>query len=519
MVAMVTSAAALLTLVGGSGALPGTGSTSMTSSSTVAAPTGTSYQSGFDMKKSWGNLSPYADAPSFNLPKGFPQGCELLQVHILHRHGQRYPTDSTVDAGSMEAFASALQNASRKHPGTKIGTGPLAFLNDWDYLLGVEDLLPTGAATEATSGANFWSKYGRLLYGASIGEANWNKTLNEFPNGKPRPKPVFRTTSYPRILESARWWLSGFFTNIGANSSYPQYELVIIPEQSGFNNTLSSTDTCTKGLITGAYAAAEFIPAMIKTAATRFAPFLPEDFFSKSAEIAAEEVLGMFNLCPYEYTTLGSSSFCSLFTEQEWRDFEYYLDLQYYDMYGFGSPSGRAQGIGYVQELAARLQHKLIQSSDSSINSTYDDNEKYFPLDQPLFMDMSHDDTIISVLTALGLDFFKYNPKRLPSTVAHAPKRHFKLNEITPFGAHLMYKNRNMSSRSDTEKYIRLVLNNAPIPWDGLSACDGSVNGFCPVQSFISQVPQLTKQAMFQEACFGSYNTSIPVNNGQPPLE
>jgi hypothetical protein len=275
---------------------------------------------------------------------------------------------------------------------------------------------------------------------------------------------------------------------------------------------------------------------MIKNAAKRFAAFLPDDFFSKEAEILAEEVLGMFNLCPYEYATLGSSSFCSLFTEQEWRDFEYYLDLQFYDMYGFGSPSGRAQGIGYVQELAARLQHELIESSDSSINSTYDDNEKDFPLDQRLFMDMSHDDTIVSVLAALGLDYFKYSPQGIPSTVAHAPERHFKLNEMTPFGAHLvsevwtcpkdtsfhdlqlqMYKNPDLSSKSDTEQYIRFVLNSAPLPLDGLSACDGSVNGFCPVKNFLSHVPQLTKEAMYQEACFGSYNTSISVGNGQPP--
>lgn len=255
---------------------------------------------------------------------------------------------------------------------------------------------------------------------------------------------------------------------------------------------------------------------MIEAAADRFTTYLPDDFFSKEAEPLAVEVLGVFNLCPYEYATLGSSSFCSLFTEQEWRDFEYYLDLQFYEMFGFGSASGRAKGVGYVQELAARLQHKPIKSSDSSINSTYDGNEKDFPLDQPLFMDMSHDDTIVSVLTALGLDYFKYSPRSMPSTVAHAPKRNFKLNKMTPFGAHLvfevwtcpkdtsfhdlqaqMYKNLDLPSKADTEHYIRLLLNNALLPLGGLSACDGSVNGFCPVTKFLSEVTQLTKEANY----------------------
>src|SRR5699024_7584455 len=82
---------------------------------------------------------------------------------------------------------------------------------------------------------------------------------------------------------------------------------------------------------------------------------------------------------------------------------------------------------------------KLITSSDTSINYTYDNNEKTFPLGQPLYMDMSHDDIIVSVLTALGLEYFKYGPTGLPaSNITHAPSnRTFNLNHLTPFGARL----------------------------------------------------------------------------------
>lgn len=148
------------------------------------------------------------------------------------------------------------------------------------------------------------------------------------------------------------------------------------------------------------------------------------------------DVLAMQNLCAYEVTSLGGSSFCSLFTEQEWKDFSYNVDVQYYGDYAYGSPTGRAQGIGYVLELAARLQQKLITSSDTSINYTYDDNTAQFPFGQPFYLDMSHDDIILSVISALGLDYFKYGPKGLPGDVDHAPsKRTFSLSEMTPFGA------------------------------------------------------------------------------------
>jgi hypothetical protein len=173
------------------------------------APTGSSYASGFDMTRSWANLSPYEEADGFGVPKGMPQGCELSQVHVLHRHGERYPTPYPLDGQGMEDFAAKWSNYTKTHHHKVLSTGPLSFLNDWEYTLGEDTLLETGAATEATAGASFWATYGRLLYRAGRENgAAWNASLNVYPNGTARPKPVFRTTSQPRILESARWWLS-----------------------------------------------------------------------------------------------------------------------------------------------------------------------------------------------------------------------------------------------------------------------------------------------------------------------
>jgi hypothetical protein len=58
------------------------------------------------------------------------------------------------------------------------------------------------------------------------------------------------------------------------------------------------------------------------------------------------------------------------------------------------------------------------------------------------------------------------------------------------------------------------VLNNAPVSGKGL--CNDAVNGFCPMTGFLKKVPDLDKEAMYQEACFGSYNITTQVANGQP---
>ena len=87
-----------------------------------------------------GNYSPY-----FPNPDGFgvdeyplPAGAEIAQVHVLHRHGARYPNLTTgVDTVS---FGERLTAAA----GTIKATGALSFLNTWKYNLGAEIQTPWG---------------------------------------------------------------------------------------------------------------------------------------------------------------------------------------------------------------------------------------------------------------------------------------------------------------------------------------------------------------------------------------
>jgi hypothetical protein len=63
-----------------------------------------------------------------------PEGCELKQAILLHRHGARYPTSDA----SPAVFAAAVNAAASN--GTFSATGPLSFLNTWTYNLGAEIL-------------------------------------------------------------------------------------------------------------------------------------------------------------------------------------------------------------------------------------------------------------------------------------------------------------------------------------------------------------------------------------------
>ena len=96
------------------------------------------------MIRSWGNLSPMYSLPpgTFGLPDAspiVPEGCTINAVHILHRHGARYPTSGSGPA----AFAAKIHAAANNDTGFS-AIGPLAFLDTWTYKLGAEVLTPLG---------------------------------------------------------------------------------------------------------------------------------------------------------------------------------------------------------------------------------------------------------------------------------------------------------------------------------------------------------------------------------------
>ena len=78
---------------------------------------------------------------TFGLPYAspvVPEGCSIDAVHILHRHGARYPTSGAPPS----AFAAKI-HASATGTGFS-ASGPLTFLNTWTYKLGTEILTPLG---------------------------------------------------------------------------------------------------------------------------------------------------------------------------------------------------------------------------------------------------------------------------------------------------------------------------------------------------------------------------------------
>ena len=487
----------------------------------------------------WGEISPYSDnaADYFGVQDvGIPSGCQLEQAHLLQRHANRFPTGGDDDGGNDERFAQKVTNFTSAHTGKF--TGPLTFLNTYHYEMLESYLTGLGASTEFQAGVTFWNRYGRTLYNASVGQVAYNAS---FSNGTARPKPVLRTTSQSRIYDSEINWSLGFFgpsfetvPNPNLTNASAPFNVVVIPEGGTENNTLASYDSCFNdnddviGYL-GDDDLFTYIPKYLENATTRMQQYAPSGFI-----FTTNDTYAMQSICAYEMGYLGQSDFCPLFTQEEWESFESSLDIQYYYDYSFGNPTGRAQGIGYLQELIARLEHEFITSSNSSVNSTYDDNPAQFPLGQAFYADFSHDDIIVSALTALSLDYLRVPPSL--SEVPPNPNRPFILSHLTPFGGRLITEVIGCASSDPipvanhrtqyyptqygynpanaTHKFIRMRLNDGILPLETIrgGACKGRSDGMCAMDKFLQSQGDAYALSDYDFACFGNYTVSDPTS-------
>lgn len=121
----------------------------------------------------------------------------------------------------------------------------------------------------------------------------------------------------------------------------------------------------------------------------------------------------------------------------------------------FGYPFARVLGVGYIQEMVARLTHTPIERHNSSTNSTLDNNPITFPLDHNLYVDATHEVVVlnskfesshnplilrnfVAVITALNLSSFAANG---PLPTDHIPKhRSFRVSELAPFSTNVQFQ-------------------------------------------------------------------------------
>ncbi|KAK7928301.1 histidine acid phosphatase [Apiospora marii] len=456
-----------------------------------------------------GHLSSYfAHSEGFGVDEHpLPPGAKISQMHLLHRHGSRYPTGES----SISDFAAKVENLTRT--GKADWSGRLSFLKDWKYTLGAEILVARGRQELFDSGVLQYYNYGSL-YNTST-------------------KILARTTSQDRMLKSAEYFMAGFFGLEWTRN----VTLEPILETFGLNNSLAGYFACENALNFrsqgGNNASRAWEHIYLADATERLRKFTGDYDWTVADSYNAQ------TLCPYETVAYGFSRWCDLFTYEEWLDFEYSIDLQFQGGSGFQSPTGRAVGIGFVEEFHARLQGHLydLPEGATNVNYTLDTMDETFPLHQDIYFDFSHDTNIYSVITAFGLKQFS---DQLPSTHRLEP-RNVTISHITPFAAKMVWEvitaphpvkaQRPDPSKAasqadsyydegDATKYVHLTLSQRTVPLgESYPECGRRDDGWCEMGTFMQILDGLLEQAKFEYSCFGNYTGGSNVTDGVPVVK
>ncbi|PQE03433.1 histidine acid phosphatase protein [Rutstroemia sp. NJR-2017a BBW] len=356
-------------------------------------------------------------------------------------------------------------------------TGALSFLNDWKYQLGYEILVPRGRQELFESGILHYYQYAQLY--------------------NPYSKIIARTTTQDRMLKSAEYFMAGFFGLEWTNN----VTIEVIIEQNGYNNSLAGYDNCPNSnnyrSAGGNNASLEWVSIYLQDATERFQALISPEFNWTVTDTYAAQTM-----CPYETVAYGYSVFCDLFTYSEWEGFEYALDLYFAGGSSFASPTGRAVGIGYQQEMIARLQNHTLGYSGSQINTTLDNNTVTFPLNQSIYFDFSHDTNIMSILTAFGFTQFA---EPLPAT-RYPGAHNLTVSHLEPFAARLdveviktpkpLNADRTYGSGGETT-YIHFILNQRTLPLGfSFPECGADrLDGWCELETFLKVQSTKTEEA------------------------
>lgn len=382
--------------------------------------------------------------------------CEVTFAQILARHGARDPTSSKTDK--------YRDTIDQIHENVKRFKGEYSFLKNYKYKLGADQLTHFGKQQMVNSGIKFYQRYQSLA----------KDTV-----------PFVRTAGQERVIDSAEHWTKGFHTarvkdKSSSSDVYP-YPMVVIPEGRQWNNTLShdNCDNFESGENTdvGLHAQKVWVKIFVPPIKKR----LNKDL--KGVHLNKTQVIWLMDMCPFDTVASNKgtpSPFCNLFTEEEWHQYDYYQSLGKYYGYSSGNPLGPTQGVGFANELIARLTNSPVHDHTTT-NSTLDGSLETFPVskDIKLFADFSHDNDITSILSAIEL-YKSTQPLAKKYIQTPMETNGYSASWTVPFSSRAYFEK--MKCDGVDGELVRVLVNDRVLP---LEFCGGDSLGRCTLEAFV----------------------------------
>lgn len=403
-----------------------------------------------------GGSAPYVQHPGFGITTDIPNQCTLEQVHLISRHGERYPSKGM--GKQLEALMAKFKEYNETY------TGELTFLNDYTYFVSDKayyekettpwnsDGTYAGVSTATRHGMAFRSKY-KSLFNAS------DENLLVF------------TSNSGRCHVTAENFARGFMGTEYSDSSVDFY--VITEDDDMGANSLTPRSGCTAfDEDQNDDIVKQYNTTYLKTARERLLKG------NENLNLTTSDVLMLFSWCAYEINVRGKSPFCSLFSNEEFIKYSYSVDLSNYYAHG---PGNNLSATIVAPYLNATLQ--------------------FLKEEEPLFkvlLAFTHDTDIEILHAGLGL----LEPES-PLPTDHIPfPNPYVHSQIVPQGARLVTEKYSCNG----ESYVRYIVNDAVYP---IKSCQSGPGFSCKLSDFESYINSRIEGKDYQSQCKTKYTGDV----------
>jgi hypothetical protein len=391
-------------------------------------------------------------------------------VQVLSRHGARDPT------AANNKILEALWKRITKHGAYE---ADYAFLKDKPWSLGADQLTEFGHDQMRRSGA---------------------QTVARYPELAAKNAPFVRAVDKARIRDSAVSWLEGFNAakakhpdlhrrNPDLSPTVGAHGIVLMPQIGKKNkapNPLhygtcasfeASEGKCSRSVVKESAQKTFRGQQSLGKLVEKISKGLKGGFLEAGKTLTHEEqvklAFSFMTLCSFD--TVGPekgtklSHVCTLFTPDDWKEFDYYMDLFLHYSYGSGHPLGPSQGVGWTNELIARLTGAKVVD-ETSVNHAWDEDAKLFGPGHKIYADFSSDSMLTAIMHAMGL--FEHHPLD-PAKITARPKGSWSSSHATPFASRMYVERMTCTGTADAGKqFVRVVVNGEVKTLAGSSATD-----------------------------------------------
>lgn len=151
----------------------------------------------------------------------------------------------------------------------------------------------------------------------------------------------------------------------------------------------------------------------------------------------------------------------------------------------YGNELGPIQGVGYINELIARLTNSPVRDNTQT-NRTLDSSPETFPFNRTIYADFSHDNQMIAIYSALGI--FRQAEPLDPTNPD--PRRTWHSSRMVPFSGRLVTERLSCDGRFDSSgkgrkerrAFVRMLVDDA---LQDLSFCGAGEDGLCELDKFV----------------------------------